>query len=145
MKLYEISNPSDACTVVAEEDAVACVAVMLLGEGMYGLDLGGGKSMPVMILGADPDRWLQEECGRTIDDVLKRNLDEVIACLESLLYGTPAERFAFEESLEWIAEDQRAVAIAGWQDENRTSMNNIGRRAEQLAKALRRRKEQPDG
>lgn len=145
MKVYEISNPSDACTVAAEDDAVACVAVMLLGEGMYGLDLGDGKSMPIMILGADPDRWLQDEYGRAIEDVLQRNLDEVIACLESLLYGTPDERRAFEASLEWIAEDQRSIAIAAWQDENRTSMTNIGRRAWQLADALRRRKEHPDG
>jgi len=57
MNLYEIVNPSDAVTFHAENDAVARAAVLVLGNGAYGLHdvTSGDRDVPCLLLLASKD------------------------------------------------------------------------------------------
>jgi len=50
MKKYEIINPSDECYIEGEEFKTVCVATVILGEGLYGLqEVDGELSMPPIV------------------------------------------------------------------------------------------------
>lgn len=112
---FEISNPSDYCTMKARDLEVAAVAVCILGNGAYGLDGIGkdeGKGVPIFLFGGH-DEWFKEKFGRTLDEsetLMESKPAELADCLESVSYRQGRER---------------------------TSMNDIRGRAHSLAKHLR--------
>lgn len=139
-EVYEISNPSDMCTIVGEK-LVAAVAVLMLGEGTYGLkDANEETVMPLFILGASPDPWLREHGIDGADDLpryIAEHEIELADALDSVLYG---DRALFEEGIALIEGDEkRKLWRQKWNDARRSSMNNIAGRAEQFAKILRQR------
>jgi hypothetical protein len=57
--------------------------------------------------------------------------------LRSVCYGTAAERRLYEDAVASITDDEkRAEFVAKWNDEKRTSMNNIMERAHKIADQL---------
>ena len=143
--IYEIINPSDAYTIKSDSKAVACLACLLVGEGQYGLQDEGGESLlPFFMFGGDPKAWFKEEFGTGLDAFIDESLEEIADCLDSILIGKIGTRQGIEAMLEVISDPvEREKAWAAWQDKKRSSMNDIGSHAKNLAKAFREKKRAP--
>ena len=136
---YEICNPSDAYTMKSDNEPAACVACLLLGEGAYPLENEAGKIvMPAFIFGGDPDATLKASHGRTVDDVMENDREAVAAALDSVLIGSKRDRQNVESAVSRMSESDAKSYLAEYHDRRRSSMNNIGKRATALAKALRK-------
>jgi len=137
--IYEIINPSDPYTIVADDFAVAAVAICLLGRGAYGLQSADGtQDVPIMLFGRD-ETWFPETFGKSLEELLS-TIDRaaVAACLESIVLCTMHERRTYDEALAIVEDsDRREMLRQSWMDERRTSLHDIGRRALKTAKLLR--------
>lgn len=140
--IFEIVNPSDACTLEAENFEVAAVACLIIGDGMYGLrQVGGDKEMPILAFGpGSADKWFVEHFGRPVEaslDALKM-APELVTCLDSVLLGTPRHREVYAAAMEAIADQAgRDKFKATWHDKHRSSVNDICRAGWSMADALR--------
>lgn len=142
-KLYEISNPSDPYTFKAPDFKSACIAICILGHGKYGIEeIGGDKNggsgkMPVFIFGGH-DQWFEGTFGKnfkeTCLEVSKSTLADI---LETVLIGSPASRKIFEDGLSLIPPDKHEEWRKKYIEGKRSSLNNIGKRAQELARELR--------
>lgn len=101
---YEIINPSDKCYITSDNEKVACFCNLLLGEGMYGL---------------------QREDGTDADNIHFEYTEEALNADYEGNFGQFCKNHAKE-----IAECFKSFEYAG----ERTSLNNIGERAEYFAK-----------
>lgn len=112
---FDLMNPSDPYTLEADDLQVAAVACCLLGNGKYGLTgLGddAGQDVPVFLLGGH-DEWFVSKFGMNYEDTathaLNHRNDALARAFESVTLGS----------------------------EERSSMNNIGGKARDIAQALR--------
>lgn len=137
--IYEISNPSDAYTLVCDDFKVAAAAVLLLGEGHYGLKPldHNAPGVPIFIFGG-ADAWLKENGLDPLGDFIDAHRLAIAACLESEMIGDASDRATFTKMLDAISssEDRERARLA-YHDERRSSLNNIGKRARAIAKRLR--------
>lgn len=138
---YELINPSDAYTFFAPTLLIAACAVFVLGEGKYGahpVDSKDTDLVPIFLFGGH-DAWLKD---RGVDDLptyIDEHRCEIATCLDSFLIGTHNERCTMEKVLAEIRDpNDREKAREKWIDGRRSSMNNIGLRAKQLAMLLRK-------
>lgn len=133
MKVFEIINPSDQCTIRGEFKDVV-VATLLIGGGRYGLrEIDGDLKMPVFLMGG-LDEWLLEKFAVPEPELSKwlareAENETVTEALESVLLGGVRER----ELLELLDPKDRMQQL----DKMRTSMNNICGRAHKLAYGAR--------
>lgn len=131
--IYEIINPSDPYCIEADDPKVACVAVAILGEGMYALKQGDEDIMPIFLV--DPDEWFREQFRGSFGEVLNSIDRAVLAvCFDSVLCCEAGE---YEEEKAALAKVPFYSARLARHDERRTSMNDIGRRAWALAERVR--------
>lgn len=83
--LYEISNPSDAITIEHDDELVAAVAVLCIGEGRYGLVRPDGtQAMPIFLLGG-AEAWLATK-GIELELYFTTRVDDIATALESVRY-----------------------------------------------------------
>lgn len=144
MPIYEIVNPSDAYTLMADEERVAVVATLLLGEGWYGLRTEDGKDVLGLIaLGGIryADCWCREHFGSDSMEALLNSVpdEQIAACLESVRIGDFDERRRYDRLIGLVDPAKRDAFHGAWHDEHRSSMNDIGERAARQAAALRKR------
>src|ERR1700733_3831818 len=140
--LYELVNMGDHYTFKADNLATAALVTILLGDGQYcakPIDDEGAEGVPFFMLGG-ADEWFAKHFDGGIDALAKDFITgdrraELVTALRSVLIGNRAE---YEETLPMVAEDQREAWIAKWKDRHRSSMNNIGGRAEQWAEKIER-------
>lgn len=91
---YEIINPSDECYIVAYDENIACVSVLLLGMGCYGLkDTDGNTVLPIFILGG-ADEWIDEHIGN-LEEFMLKNKSAIADCLRTVYY--PEERTSLND------------------------------------------------
>jgi uncharacterized protein YukE len=142
--IYEVVNPSDQCTIEAENELLACCAIVVLGEGAYGLyDEKGTAILPIFLL-QDPQRlidWLNERgiSPDKMDEFYAKNGEEVADILESIAYGSIQERKAILAVCEGKSAKETKAALAKWNDEKRSSLNDISKACRQIAKAFRKK------
>lgn len=141
--LFNISNPSDPYTMRAVDLEIAAVAVSLLGHGKYMLEeIGGDRSgvVPFFLFGGHDD-WFTKQFGRNFADslnhVLENRDDDLVKALASVFIGTPADKLAFDEKAAQCP-DSEAFALLQLEthDAKRTSENDIGRQAWNLARQV---------
>ena len=140
--LYNLINPSDPYTFRAEDQETAALAVFCLGPayGAENLSGTGSGDVPVLLF-SDPKVWYQEQFGRTPDEGLEAKKPAVIRALKSFILGNERDRKRYEAAMACIREpERREVFGREWRD-GRTSMNNIGLRAEKMAEALEKQRE----
>jgi hypothetical protein len=109
---WELVNPSDPYTVESDNFKCAAIAAILVGQGKYALDPIEGTnkefSMPIFLFGGH-DEWFKEHFHESVeaalDDCMETKAGSLIAAL-------------------------RSISIA---DEKRSSMNNIGAYAQEIA------------
>lgn len=137
MKPVVLQNPSDAVTFVMDDPIVAGVAVLLLGNGAYGLETEDGSSVvPVMLFGGI-DRWCKEK-GINLDAFIPQNYVPMAEFLDSVCYGSVRDRQECDEACLRMSPDEAAKYRAARNDRRRSSMNNIGKAALQLASQMRK-------
>ena len=147
MPLYEIVNPSDKCCIEALNDKIAFVAILLLGEGKYGCEKEDGTSLPSLMLFATEQQILQTlekveiGSGPTISERLESFLNEhgndVVSAWESITYCSMSARKGLMAAFEGLPD--KVERLAKYNDERRSSLNDIGEYAHHLASAYRKK------
>lgn len=143
MAVWNLINPSDPYTLVTDNFEVATVVCLLLGEGRYGLEeINGERRVPLMLFDVN-ERWFRETFGCTCQELFDRMVGdrraEIVACLDSVLIGSPASRATYQEGLDLIDDPQkRAAWRTRWHDKRQSSMNDIGAQARRLADQIRK-------
>ncbi len=145
--LYEIINPSDPYHFEAHDLEVAAICIAILGKGMYGatpLDdkgeiLEDEMTIPMFMFGADD--WFMKQFGVTftvsMDRVMKDRKLDLMHALESVTLGSFKDRMFVVDALNSIDDPvKKELFKKKWLDEKRTSLNNIGGRADSLVKSL---------
>lgn len=114
---FNLVNPSDPYTLETDDLQIAAVACCLLGNGKYGLTgLGNdaGQDVPVFLLGGH-DEWFVSKFGMSYEDTathaLNHRNDALARAFESVTLGR----------------------------DKRSSINNIGEKARDIAQAIRRK------
>jgi len=141
--IYEIVNPSDAVTIEAEDSFLASVAVIVLGHGAYGLyDEDDRMVLPLFRFenGEKLVAWLHEN-GVNPDEMKQfyvKHGEELATIMESVVYGKIADRKAILAMTEKMTKADKIKALARYNDEKRSSTNDIGAAALELAKFFRK-------
>lgn len=138
--IFEIVNPSDPYTIDGTDRLAACVATLFLGSGGYGLrDADGELIMPILVFGGF-EEWLRQQAITDFDAWMTEHIGAVIHALDSVQIGSAQDRRRMQAVWAAISDPaERAKAQAAWHDERRSSMNNIGVVARDLAALLRAR------
>ena len=140
--IYEIINPSDAVTIEAEDSLLASVAVIILGEGAYGLYDEDDRAVLPIFRFSDPEkliRWLSDN-GITpdkMDEFYARNGEELATIMESAVYGKIADRKAILAMTDGMTKADKIKALSKYNDSKRSSLNDIGASCLALAKIFR--------
>lgn len=138
MKAWEIINPSDKYTIIAERFEVAAAATLLLGSGRLALDPEdeGGQRLPLFLFGGH-EEFIKEHFSGDLDAWLDGHKAEVATALDSVLLGGFDRRADYNAAIAAIDDPAKLLAFkTAWQDK-RSSMNDIGGCAHRLAEHLR--------
>ena len=147
-RIYEIINPSDPYTLEAEDFKDAAVAILMISPEL-GLEMvprcaeeanQDAPSLPILAFGG-MEKWIEDHICPMKD--VKKFIDDrreaIAKVLESVLIGKPRERRIFEDAMEAIDDPKKREAFkAKWHDGKRSSLNDIGGAAWDLAKYLRK-------
>lgn len=136
--IWEITNPHDPYTIKADSFLPAAAAVLLIGEGRYGLDpVDEGERMPLFLF-TDSESWLKEKFG-DFGEWLKdtANVAATAEALDSVMSVGPDERDEFDTYMARLPRPTREVYRARLHNNNRSSLGDIGTSAWELAKQLR--------
>lgn len=139
--IVELINPSDAITFEMDDAmdnlAIAGVAIILLGQGAYGLeDMEGKTVVPLMLFGG-VEKWLEARGIASMKFFVETNAEKIAAFLETICYGSAEEREAVEVACGRMTPEKAEEHRAWWNDKKRSSLNDIGKNALALANALR--------
>lgn len=142
MATWEIVNPSDPYTMDGDDHDVVATVVVFLGQGRYAAqEVNGSRFVPMMLFGVD-DAWSTATFGCAVADLLARTVETkraaVVAAFESVVIASAHERAMFDEGMRLIDDPaERERWRTTWNERRRSSMNNIGKRAQQLADTFR--------
>lgn len=132
---YELINPSDPYTFLAETKEIAALTVFVLSTAYGAKSESGEDEIPVFILGGSKE-WYLEQFGRTPDEGLEAEKRRVAEALQSFMLGNFRDRKRYEAALNAITdEEKREEFIELWQD-GRSSLNDIGTYAHELGRKL---------
>lgn len=133
---YKLINPSDPYTFIADDLETASLVVLLLGTAYGAEPKGGGENVPIFLFGGALE-WYTDHFKRTPDDGMGEKKEAVADALASFMFGGFEDRRRYEAAISAITDpEKKAQFMHEWQD-GRSSLNNIGGKAHQLAKALR--------
>lgn len=132
--LYELVNPSDRVTIDAPDLQTARLACLLAGGGMYGLKAEDDSetNMPVFLFGVTEQGLKAHNLDIEAFSKDPAQMLKVADALDSALVVSLANRKAL---LAATKGDPEAATL--WNEEKRTSMNNICATTRTLAKSLR--------
>lgn len=133
---YELINPSDPYTFIAEDRETAVLVVFAIST-MYGAKNENGEVVvPAFVFGG-AEEWYTDQFGRNVADGIKAKKKQIGAALSSMLLGGFADRRRYKAALAAITDpDKKAEFIAKWQDE-RSSLNDIGTYCHRLAERIK--------
>jgi hypothetical protein len=140
MSIWAITNPSDPYTIESETFPAAAAAVLLLGEGRFGLAPEDKKTqgMPLLMFGGG-EAFIEEHFGGDLRGWIHANMPAVIDALDSVLLGGFGRRADYRAAIEAIDDPAKLASFkSAWQDK-RSSRNDIGGSAHRLAAHLRER------
>lgn len=138
--IYRLINPSDGIFFEGDDDRVAFVACVLLGRGRYALEKEDGEhACPLMLFASEAE--FEECCKRAgvfpVGEYLSGHRTEVAAFLRTVLYTREKETIGlFNASVASLSEEARREARTRYNEERRSSSNNIGAVCLELAEAL---------
>lgn len=139
--IFEIINPSDKYTIESDSWETAAVATLMIGEGQYALDGCDNEHRMGLFLFGGADKFLMDEFGIDINkfsEYVHAHKKELADCLDTVMIGGKSDRESYKKGLELIKDaDARKEWRDHWHDQRRSSMNNIGAYAWQMAERLR--------
>lgn len=139
MMEYNLINPSDPYTFLAEDFETAAIVVMLAG-GTYGAKAKeGGDEVPLFFLGGREYAlsWYDEHFHRTPQEGYEAKKSAVADALLSMMFGGFEDRRRYEAALSAITDDEkRKEFVASWQD-GISSLNDIGTWAHNLGAKIK--------
>lgn len=145
--IFYIVNPSDAYTIVASDLEVAAVACVLLGRGQYAFEpLEGDLERVPLFLFGNPDEWFNERFGfgDCVTRVMETRAAELADCLDSCLIGNLKERREYESALALMESPEgREQFRRNRHAARRSSLNDIGSRACEMATHIREKAANP--
>lgn len=125
--VYEIINPSDPYSIVASDPRTVFWVAILLGQGSYGFDPvgdNGAERVPLFLFGG-AEEWWDERYDVAPQQWYEENRISVADALDTVMLGPPTRR---------SPDDMPDASV---HDDGRTSMNDIGRAAWELAENIR--------
>lgn len=133
---FELINPSDPYTFIAEDLETAALVVFILGEGKYGAETeDGNNEVPVFLFGG-AEEWYTSMFRRTITEGYEEKKKAVVSALESMMLGHFRDRKRYNAALSAITDpEKKKEFIKKWQDDC-NSLNNIGNEAHKLAEVI---------
>lgn len=162
--LFEIVNPSDKVLIESDDETVAAFAVLLLGNGMFGLRRADAPSRPMRsqedyqddtvlpILGFSGigglDAWLHAKgiCSpQDMETWQREHVRQLADCYGSAFYGSPSEKRALDDALAGLPADEIKKRRAAYNDKRRSSMTNIGSACAAYEKHFRKIADESEG
>jgi hypothetical protein len=142
MKTYEVINPSDPYTFQAPDRQIATLTIFVLSTKFAATCVshpGDEEDVPLFLLGGWKEWWEDTFPEEDLQATFEKRSDEVVEALESMLYGRMEDRAQFGR-LTGPIEDNDALRDMRikWNDENRTSLNDISAAAYAAAASLRK-------
>jgi hypothetical protein len=131
--IYDVITASDQMCVEASDLKVAQIAIIFLGEGLYGLRDASGKTVLPLFAFGGGEKWVEENIG-DVGAFLDAHGEEVAVCLDTLLYCKADVRSIVMGGL-----GGSLKSIEKFNDEKRTSLNNVAGQAREVAEAIRGR------
>ena len=146
--LYRVINPSDPIAFRSPNRKIATLVITLIGGGRYAgeayTDAGKrleSEDVPFFMFGGFKEFWQQITGEENTEGAVNRNLDEVIASLRTVTLGTIEDLKLYESAVSIIDDPvKRHAFIAEWNEQRRTSLNDIMGRAHKIANMLQREK-----
>jgi len=139
MKLYEIINPSDPYTFEAPDRETATLVIFLLSTKFAAKcisDPGDEEDVPMFLLGGATE-WWNAHFDPDIQARLKLRAKDVSDALRSTLYGGETDRETFHKLAGGIPKGPALSQMhLKWNDEHRSSLNDISAAAFANADAL---------
>lgn len=135
MKIYELINPSDPYTFLAESHEVAALTVFLLSTAYGAESEDKNCDVPVFLFGGSRE-WYMEKFKRTPDEGLSCLKEEVGNALLSFVFGGFLDRRRYEAALSAITDESRKEEFINAWNNDRTSMNDIGTYAHETGRRL---------
>src|SRR3990172_8047358 len=100
-RIYDVVNPSDPCTIMAEGDTkeicdgIATAVAILIGSGQYGAKNEEGEVEGLFIFSKNPDAaadaHFTEKHGLALMPFIESNALKIAECLESAVCVNPRE------------------------------------------------------
>lgn len=138
LKLWELANPSDPYTFYAKSVEVAAVVSCLLSTGFGAFQPRDSKAERTPVL-FGWEEWFKEKGIESVTDFIDANALELAEAFDSFLIGDQDRREDVDSMIAILTEEQLKQWKLERQDRKRTSMNQIGEKAYQLADTLRKR------
>jgi hypothetical protein len=141
MTIYEVVNSSDIVTFLADDDRVALMANILVGEGLYGLKKGTEDEPPeafeILRFRRDALDVIERYLGVPLVVFMPHYETEVINALKSFAYFSREQRRMYDDAIECITDQKLREDFRRKQEDlNRTSTNKIVQKAWMLADML---------
>lgn len=138
MNIYEFITPSDPITFLAENDKVAFLCAVLVGNGKAGCRSivdGEETSIPsILMFEPDVEVAIEEFLGRSLNSFLEKNKEKVQGSLKSFMYGSVEDREVYDDAVEAITDEEKLKKFKSkHEDRNRTSISAWVKRAWTLA------------
>ena len=140
-KLLEIGNPSDPYSISGDDEKAAILAALLLGSGWYALTDESGEQVLPIFIGGGFKQWIREKYGKDVEEWAESvSPARMVAAFDSVCIGSIKDRRELDRMLHYITvEAKRKAFLAERHDKHRSSMNDIGGRAQQYAEAYRKK------
>lgn len=122
--IYELVNPSDAWTFAAPSDKIAFLVSLLVGRGQTPAKRDEWMT-GFYIIGGDPEADFEKQFGEPMKGALDRHREELITSLRTFMIHRDRAK-----------EPLQGDALLAWNEEHRTSVNDFGGYALQLADRL---------
>lgn len=131
MQLYEFINMSDKITFYAKDDSIARAVTLLLGNGKAGCKKQGGEQLEHCFTAfGNP---APDEVYEQIENFVKDGNQDLIKALNSVACCDFDEREIYDSYTENSANQEKWDK---WDNKHRTSLNNFGKYARNLANAI---------
>lgn len=123
--IYDFITPSDAITFVANDEKIAYMAAILLGNGKAGCHDETGKNLATMFLfHSNPVPVIEKELGDTMENYIDNHLQDLGECLLSFAYVRFEDREKYDRKITSFTDPDKLKEFKyKHEDKNRTSMS----------------------
>jgi len=139
--VYELINPSDPITFLADSNAVACACALIVGQGQYSVHDESYEDCGGMLFGASEEQVeaaCREWLGMSLSEFMTARAEEIAAALDTFATIGRVERRTYDAACQAITDPEKLVTFkAEMEERNRSSLNQIERYARSWAARLR--------